>query len=45
MKREINIQKVKERDKCPPNEKKEEEVGSLPETEFRIIIVKTVQNL
>ena len=40
MKREINIQKVKERDKCPPNEKKEEEVGSLTEKEFRIRMVE-----
>ena len=32
-------------DKCPPNQTKEEEIGSLPEKEFRIIIVKMIQNL
>ena len=31
--------------KCPPNQTKEEEIGSLPEKEFRIIIVKMIQNL
>ena len=28
----------------PPNQTKEEEIGSLPEKEFRIMIVKMVQN-
>ena len=28
-----------------PNQTKEEEIGSLPEKEFRIIIGKTIQNL
>ena len=45
MKRQINIQQVKEHDKCPPNQTKEEEIGSLPEKEFRIMIVKMIQNL
>ena len=45
MKRQINIKQVKEHDKCPPNQTKEEEIGSLPEKEFRIIIVKMIQNL
>ena len=45
MKRQINIQQVKEHDKCPPNQTKEEEIGSLPEKEFRIMIVKTIQHL
>ena len=44
MKRQRNIQQVKEHDKCPPNQTKEEEIGSLPEKEFRIMIVKMVQN-
>ena len=39
MKRQRNIQQVKEHDKCPPNQTKEEEIGSLPEKEFRIMIV------
>ena len=45
MKRQRNIQQVKEHDKCLPNQTKEEEVGSLPEKEFRQIIVKMIQNL
>ena len=45
MKRQRNIQQVKEHDKCPPNQTKEEETGSLPEKEFRITIVKMIQNL
>ena len=44
-KRERNIQWVKEHDKCPPNQRKEEEIGNLPEKEFRIMIVKMIQNL
>ena len=35
----------KEHDKCLPNQTKEEEIGSLPEKEFRIMIVKMIQNL
>ena len=45
MKRQRNIKPEKEHDKCPPNQSKEEETGSLPEKEFRIMIVKMVQNL
>ena len=45
MKRHRNIQQVKEHDKCPPNQTREEEIGSLPEKEFRIMIVKMIQNL
>ena len=44
MKRQRNIQQVKEHDKCPPNQTKED-IGSLPEKEFRVIIVKMIQNL
>ena len=36
MKKQRNIQQVKEHDKCPPNQTKEEEMGSLPEIKFRI---------
>ena len=35
----------KEQDKCPPNQTKEEEIGNLPDKEFRIMIVKLIQNL
>ena len=46
MKRQRNIQQVKEHDKSPPNQTKEEEkIGSLPEKEFRIKIVNMTQNL
>ena len=38
MKRQRNIQHVKEHDKYPPHQTKEEEIGSLPEKEFRIMI-------
>ena len=40
-----NTQQVKEHDKSPPNQTKEEETGSLPEKEFRIMIVKLIQNV
>ena len=45
MKRQRISQQVKEHDKCPPNQTKKEEIGSLPEKEFRIMIVKMIQNL
>ena len=45
MKRQRNTQQVKEHEKCPPNQTKEEEIGSLPEKEFRKMIVKMIQNL
>ena len=44
MKRETNTQQVKEYDKWPPNQTKEEEIGSQTEKEFRIMIVKMIQN-
>ena len=44
MKRQRNIQQVREHDKCPPNHTKEEEIGSLPEKEFKITTVKLIQN-
>ena len=45
MKRERNTQQVKEQDKCPSNQIKEEEIGNLPDKEFQIMIVKMIQNL
>ena len=45
MKRQRNTQQVKEQEKCLPNQTKEEEIGNLPEKEFRIMIVKMIQNL
>ena len=44
-KRQRNTQQVKEQDKYPPNQTKEEEVGNLPDKEFRIMIVKMIKNL
>ena len=45
MKRQRNTQQVKKQDKCSPNQTKEEEIGNLPDKEFRILIVKMIQNL
>ena len=45
MKRKRNTRQVKQHDKCPQNQTKEEEIGSLPEKEFRIIIVKMIKIL
>ena len=36
---------MKEHSKNPPEKTNEEEIGSLPEKEFRIMIVKMIQNL
>ena len=36
---------MKEQGKNPPDQRNEEEIGSLPEKEFRIMIVKMIQNL
>ena len=45
MKRQRNTQKVKEQNKCPSNQTKEEEIGNLSNKEFQIMIVKMIQNL
>ena len=45
MKRQRNTQQVKEQDKYPPTQTKEEEIGNLPDKEFQIMIVKMIQNL
>ena len=45
MKRQRNTQQVKEQDKCPPNQTKEEEIGNLPDKESQIMTVKMTQNL
>jgi len=45
MKRQRNTQQIKEQNKCPPNQTKEEEIGNLLDKEFRIMIVKLIQNL
>ena len=45
MKRQRNTQQIKEQEKCPPNQTKEEEIGNIPDKEFQIMIVKMIQNL
>ena len=45
MKTQRNTQQVKEQEKRPPNQTKEEAIGNLPDKEFRIMIVKMIQNL
>ena len=45
MKRQRNTQQVKEQDKCPPNQTKEEKIWNLPDKEFQTMIVKMIQNL
>ena len=45
MKRQKNTQQVKEQDKCPQKQTKEEERGNLLDKEFWIIIVKIIKNL
>ena len=44
MKRQRNTQQVKEHEKCTPNQTKEE-IGNVLEKEFRIMIIKMIQNL
>ena len=39
------MQQMKKQGKNPPDQTNEEEIGSLPEKEFRVIIVKMIQNL
>ena len=45
MRRQRNTQQMEEQGKNPPDQTNEEEIGSLPEKEFRILIIKMKQNL
>ena len=45
MKRERNTQQMKEQGKNAPEKTNEEKISSLPEKEFRVMIVKMFQNL
>ena len=45
MKRQRNTTQMKEQTKNPEVQIKEEEIGKLPEKEFRIMIVKMIKNL
>ena len=44
MKRQRNTQQVKEHEKCLPSQTKEE-TENPPEKEFRIMVLKMIQNL
>ena len=39
------MEQMKEQGKNPPDKTNEEEIGSLPKKEFRVVIVKMIQNL
>ena len=39
------MQQMKEQGKNPTDQTNEEEIGSLPEKEFRVMIIKMMQNL
>ena len=45
MRRQRNTEQMKEQGKNSPDQTNEEEMGSLPEKEFRVLIVKMIQNL
>ena len=45
MKRRRAVYQVKEQDKTPEKQLNEEEIGNLPEKEFRVMIVKMIQDL
>ena len=45
MRRQRNMQQMKEQGKNPSDQTNEEEIGTLPEKEFRVMIVKVIQNL
>ena len=45
MKRQRAVYQMKEQDKTPEKQLNEEEIGTLPEKEFRIMIVKMIQDL
>ena len=44
MKRQRNIQQIKEHDKCPPNQTKVEEIGSLSEKRIQDNDSQDIQN-
>ena len=45
MRTQRNTEQMKEQGKNPPDQTNEEEIGSLPEKEFRVTIVKMIHNL
>ena len=45
MRKQRNTQQMKEQGKNPPLQTNEGEIDSLTETEFRVMILKMIQNL
>ena len=45
MRRQRNTQQMKQQGENPPDQTNEQEIGSLPEKEFSVMIVKMTQNL
>jgi len=45
MKRNRVMSQMNEQDKSPEKQLNEEEIGNLPEKEFRIMVVKMIQDL
>ena len=45
MRRQRNTEQMKKHGKNPPDKTNEEEIGNLPEKEFRVMTVKMIQNL
>ena len=45
MKRQRSTQNIREQDKRPTNQTKEEEIGKLPDKEFQIMTMTMIQNL
>ena len=45
MKRQRTLSQKKEKDKTPEKQLNEVEIGNLPEKEFRIMIVKMIQDI
>ena len=45
MKRQRNTQQLRKHEKCPPSQTKEEDIGNPSEKDFRIMIIKMIQNL
>ena len=39
------MQQMKKQGKNPPDETNEEEIGRLPEKEFRVMVVKMIKNI
>ena len=45
MRRQRNTQQMKEQNKNPSDQTNEDEIGSLPEKEFRVMRVNMIQNI